>query len=80
MNTLIRFDCERAERWLLGQRLYRQPPHYEFVGELPREAYEELLDLANYADEWRRQGCSWWRWAVLRVIAAIGGMVTFSKR
>lgn len=75
MRALRLFDLQRARRWCIGQRKYRNPPHYEFVGELPREAYEELLDLANYADEWRRQGCAWWRWAVLRVVAAVGAMV-----
>lgn len=75
LSTLRWFDYRRIARWQAGRLKYRSGPDDAFVGVPRLEALEELMDLANYADEWRRQGCSWWRWAVLRGMAAVGAII-----
>ena len=66
------FDRSRLLRWHKGALTYRGSLHGKFVGCPRHELYEELLDAANYADEWRRQGLSLWRYYALRCVIRAG--------
>ena len=59
-------DCEK--KWLRGLMKYGP----EFVGNVRDEIYEEFVDARNYADEWRRQGLSLWRYLALRCVIRLG--------
>lgn len=62
------FDEQRARRWHKGILTYRGGLAGCFVGDPRHELWEELLDSANYIDEWQRQGLGTIRAMALRAL------------